>query len=371
MIFGESVYRDRVARLKSLMEEWGVDLIAILDDENYQYLSGEFRRQPRLYIPRDGEPLILVFRGEVEEAERSTWIRDVRSYNSLHEMMMHVIGFIKEYNVKTVGFDFEFALPAFLLERFKTANPTVRVIDVREMLMDLRMIKTSEEISLIKKAQEIARVGMETAREVLKEGVREREVAAEIDYAMRRRGAMKFGFPTFVNSGYRSNSLHGWVSEKEITRGELILIDVGPNYLGYNGDMTRMFFIGEPDDHKKGLIELYLRARRSAVKAAKPGAMMMSLDEAASKVVGEAGYGEYYVRGIAHGIGLAFEERPFPTIFPEDYVVELKSDMTISIGHSILSIPGMGGARVEDVYIITERGSEPLVEYEEGLIAVG
>ncbi len=371
MIFGESVYRDRLTRLKGFMEDWGVDLIAILDDENYQYLSGEFRRQPRLYIPRDGEPMILVFRGEVEEAQGNTWIRDVRGYNSLHDMMMHVIGFIKEHDVKTVGFDYEFALPAFLLERFKTANPTVNVVDVREILMNLRMVKMVEEVQLIRKAQEIAREGMEAARRALRQGVREWEVAAEVEYAMRRKGAMRFGFPTFINSGYRANCLHGWASDKEISKGELVLVDVGPKYMGYNGDMTRIFSIGDPTERQKALVELYLRARQAAVEAARPGAMMMALDEAASKVIDEAGYREFYVRGIAHGIGLAFEERPFPTIFPEDYVVELRSDITLSIGHSILSIPGMGGARVEDVYMITERGSEPLVEYEEDLITVG
>lgn len=369
-MFNESIYRERVARIQSLMKDLDIDLLAVLDNENYQYFTGEFRRQPRLYIPVEGEPMILVFEGELNEAFKNTWIKNIKGYSSLHDMMKHVISYIEEHNVKTVGFDYEFALPAFLLERFKMANPTVKIVDARELFMNLRMIKTSEEINLIKKAQEIAVYGMEAAKRTLKSGVTEFEVAAEIEYEMRKKGAERFGFPTFVNSGYRTNCLHGWASRKKIEKGELVLIDVGPVYMGYNGDMTRMFIIGSPSEEQKKLVKLYLKARQEAVNVAKPGVMVSELDNKASKTVAEAGYGKYYTRGISHGIGLAFEEMPFPTIFPEDNIVELKSNMTISIGHSILSIPSVGGARIEDVFMITNEGAKLLVKYEEELIEV-
>ena len=370
MKLNESIYRDRVKRIQTLMRNWGVDLLAVLDNENYQYFTGEFRRQPRLYIPVDGEPIILVFRGELEDASRNTWIKNIHTYGSLHEMMKHVIEYIKQHNVKTVGFDYEFALPAFLLERFKMANPTVKVIDARELFMSLRMIKTDEEIELMRKAQEIATAGIEAAGTVLREGISELEVAAEIDYEMRRKGAERFGFPTFVNSGYRSGCLHGWASRKKLERGEIILIDVGPIYMGYSSDMARAFILGSPTENQRKIVDLYIKARREATKTVKPGVMVSELDNAASKVISEEGYGEYYVRGISHGIGLAFEEMPFPTIFPEDSIIELKEKMTISIGHSILSIPGIGGVRVEDVFIVTDSGAEPLVKYSEELIEV-
>jgi len=365
-----NVYEERIKRIQNLMREWGIDLLAVLDNENYQYFTGEFRRQPRLYIPAEGEPMLLVFRGEAEEASKNVWIKNIVNYSNLHEMMMHVISYIKEHNVKMVGFDHEFALPAFLLERFKMANPTVKVVDARELFMRLRMIKTSEEIEVIRKAQEIAVYGIEAAKKILKNGVTELEVTAEIEYEMRKKGAERFGFPTFVNSGYRTNCLHGWSSRKKIEKGELVLIDVGPVYMGYNGDMTRMFIVGSPSENQKKLVKLYLQARREAINMAKPGIMMNELDNKANEIIAQAGYGEYYVRGIAHGIGLAFEEMPFPTIFPEDNIVELKSNMTISIGHSILSIPNFGGARVEDVFIVTDQSVKMLVEYDEELIEV-
>ncbi|MEM2710218.1 MAG: M24 family metallopeptidase, partial [Candidatus Methanomethylicia archaeon] len=135
-------------------------------------------------------------------------------------------------------------------------------------------------------------------------------------------------------------------------------------------DMARTFVLGPQTENQRKLIELYIRARREAVNVVKPGVMVSELDNSANRVVSEAGYGEYYVRGISHGVGLAFEETPFPTIFPEDSIIELRENMTISIGHSILSIPGIGGVRVEDVYLVTDKGAELLVKYDEELIEV-
>ncbi|MEM2896994.1 MAG: Xaa-Pro peptidase family protein [Candidatus Bathyarchaeia archaeon] len=370
MSFSQSTYEGRVKSLQRLMDERGIDALAILDIENYHYFTGDFRKQPRLYIPKLGEPLLIVFKGEEEEVSKSSWIKRIKTYTNMHEMMVSVIEWIKENEIKTIGFNFDFSLPAFLIERFKLANPSVKVMDATELCMELRMVKLNQELELIKKAAEIAINGMEAVREILKEGMKEYEVVGEIEYAMRKKGAERFAFPTFVNSGYRSNWLHGIATRKEIKKEELILIDIGPVYRGYCADMTRMFIIGSPNDEQKKLLETYIKIRNAAVDVARPGKRIMDLDNAAQKALGGTDYSQHYVRGIAHGIGLAFEEKPFPTIFPEDSVIELKPNMTISIGHSILSIPKIAGARVEDVFLITDEGAKKFVEYPEHLISV-
>ncbi|MEM3755343.1 MAG: Xaa-Pro peptidase family protein, partial [Candidatus Bathyarchaeia archaeon] len=324
MSFSQSTYKERIKRLQELMNKRDIDAIAILDLENYYYFTGDIRKQPRLYIPRLGEPLLIAFKGEEEEVSKSLWIKNIKTYTSMHEMMISVMEWMKENNIRTVGFNFEFSLPAFLIERFKLANPSVKVVDATELCMELRMIKSSQELELIKKAIEVAIHGMEKAHEIIKEGIKEYEVVGEIEYAMRRKGAERFGFPTFVNSGYRSNWIHGIATRKEIKKGELILIDVGPVYKGYCADMTRMFIIGSPSDKQKNIVESYLKARDAAINIAKPGKRIMELDNAAQKALAGTEYSQNYVRGIAHGIGLAFEEKPFPTIFPEDSIIELK-----------------------------------------------
>lgn len=363
------MYEERVKRLQDLMEKKAIDAVAVFDLENYIYFTGEYRKQPRLFIPKEGEPLLITFRGEEEEV-RKLGAKDVRTYNNLPEMMGTVMSWVMEKDINILGFNFEFALPAFLIERFKAINPTVNVIDAREFFMELRMIKDANEISAIKKAAEIAVSGTEAARNALREGIAECDVAAEVEYAMRKAGAERFGFPTFVNSGYRSHWLHGFATRKKIEKGELVLVDLGPVYMGYVADMTRMFAVGKPAQEQQKLVELYLLARRAAISAAKPEARVMDLDAAARKVMSDAGYGGYYVQGIAHGIGLAFEEKPMPTIFPEDGAAELKENMVLSVGHTVLSVPKLGGARVEDTFVITQKGAEALTRYPEELIVV-
>ncbi len=364
------IYKERVQILQQIMRKKEIDAIGIIDLPNYVYFSGDLRKQPRLYIPSSGEPLLVVFKGEEEEVRRNSWIKNVETYTNLHEMMIAVMAWIEEHKVKRMGFDMEFSLPAFLLQRFKMAVPNVDVVDVRDLLMELRMIKDEEEIRLIKKAQEIAIVGMKKAEEVLSDGIKEYEVANEMEYAMRKAGAEGFSFHTFVNSGYRSNWLHGISTRKEIRRRETVLIDVGPMYKGYCGDMTRMFYVGKADQKLVDLVKLYLDARNAAVAEAKPGRLVMNLDNAFKGFLDKREFSGHFVRGIAHGIGLAFEEKPFPTIFPQDAMVELRSGMTISLGHSLLYLPKVGSARVEDVFLIMEKGAEMLVENSGELVEV-
>ena len=364
------IYRRRIQQLQKIMVENGIDAIGIIDLPNYIYYSGDIRKQPRLYIPSSGEPLLVIFKGEEDEVKRNSWIKNIATYTNLHEMMKAVMAWIEEHRVKKMGFDMEFSLPAFLLQRFRMAVPNVEVVDARDILMEQRMIKNEDEIRLIKKAQEIAIIGMKKAEEVLSDGIKEYELTNEIEYAMRKAGAEAFSFHTFVNSGYRSSWLHGLSTRKEIGRKETILIDVGPVYMGYCGDMTRMFYTGKADEKLRDLVKTYLKARNVAVEKARPGSLMMDLDNAVQGYLSKMGFVGHFVRGIAHGIGLAFEEKPFPTIFPQDTMIELRSNMTLSIGHSILYRPEVGGVRVEDIYLITEEGAQILTNYSGELIEV-
>lgn len=283
-------------------------------------------------------------------------------------MMASIMRAAKENKWKKVGFEFDFSLPAFLNERFKMAVPTVEVVDIHELVMSLRMIKDEQEIKLIKKAATIGADGMKAAVEYLKEGVTENEVAAEAEYAMRRKGAEGTSFPTFVNSGPRSLWLHGLVTHRKIKRGDLVIIDLGPVYHGYAANICRTVAVGPVSGEKKRLHKAYLKMQASVMEATKPGVKVLELENLAQKIIQAEGYGEYYVRGIGHGIGLSFEETPMPTIFPQDTLVELKPNMTFTVGHPVLSVPKIGGVRIEDTLLVTSEGSIPLTQYPKELI---
>ncbi len=355
---------DRLRRAQERMREEGIDAYLILTHDDYIYFFGEDRFQPRAIVPATGLPIIVTFQGEEEEVKESLGVDDARVFGTVGQQIKDVVGVMRETasgkESMTVGVQMWFNTPAFLLNLFQRANPKVRVVDIAPVMDELRMIKDHAEVQLMHKAAQIASVGMETAAAWLGPGIAENEVGAEIEYAMRKAGGQGVATPVFVNSGVRSGWLHGTTSHKEIQVGDLVVVDVVPRYRGYCANMARTFVIGEPTSKQREMYETYQRAQAMGVGAVRPGVRNRDIDIAAQKVFSEAGYGDFYIPGISHSIGLDFEEMPRPTIHPADSMIELREGMTLTVGHSVLSIPGVGGVRIEDTFHLTEGHPEPL-----------
>lgn len=191
----------------------------------------------------------------------------------------------------------------------------------------------------------------------------ERDVAAEAEYAMRKAGSDGTATPVYVNSGVRSGWLHGTASGKQIAAGDLVVIDLVPVADGYCANLCRTVVAGPPTDPQQRLFDTFEAARAAAQQAMRPGVTMRAVDAAAKASYDTAGYGAHYVVGISHGIGLAFEETPAPTIKPADGMVALQAGMVLTIGHAVLSVPGVGGVRVEDTYHLLPEGPVPLTVF--------
>lgn len=367
------VYKERVRKAQELMQKAGLDFLLILTPENFFYFTGGMRKPPRLLIPKQGEPTLMVFASELEEVKKTSWIKSVKTYRALHEMMMGIIEYLAASGIEhpKVGVEFEFATPAFLLDRFKMANPQVEVLDAKPVIGELRKRKDESEIDCIRKACEIADSGMELAAKMIHEGVMEKDIAFEVEFQMRKAGAERIAFPIFVNSGYRSLWIHGTGTEKKIERGDFVLVDLGPVYKGYCGDICRTFVLGKATDKQKQLHSIYSQMQLAVMESIKPGVKIFELEEKAYQIANKAGFGEYYVRGLVHGLGLNFEELPFPTIFAEDVMEEISSNMTLAVGHSVLSVPYIGGARVEDTVLVKDDGIEALTKFPRGLKEIG
>jgi Xaa-Pro dipeptidase len=354
----EAIYEERVRRLQENMARQDVDALLILSGNDYRYFTGDVRRQPRAIIPREGPPILLTFAAEVDEARRATGLTDIRAYRGLHEMMQAIMAYGKSLD-KThprVAIEMEFATPAFLLDRFKLANPQLQVVDAKPLVAPLRQIKGPGEIAHLREAARLADLGIERARQVIRAGISEAEVALEVEYAVRRAGAERLGFPMFVNSGWRSLWLHGTATRKPIEKGDLIIVDLGPVYEGYNADICRTFSAGEPSEEARRLYGLYHEMQAKALAVARPGVAVHQVEREVEAVLESGGYGDHYLRGFVHGVGLGFEETPFPTIFPEDVLAALQEDMVLAVGHPTLAVPGIGGVRVEDTVHLTAEG---------------
>jgi Xaa-Pro aminopeptidase len=212
-------------------------------------------------------------------------------------------------------------------------------------------------------AQRIAGLGMDRARALLHDGATAHEIATETVYAMMRAGAARTSTPVYVNVGRETCMLHGWVSPRPMRTGDLVVIDLTPVVDGYCSNLARTFVLGEPDERQGNLLDAY-RALIAVVRdAMRPGVTVAELDAHAGSVLRDHGLGDYHVNGIGHGLGLRFEETPASTIIPPHRNIPLREGMTVTIGHTILAIPGLGGVRHEDVYRVTPTGGEILVPY--------
>ena len=224
------------------------------------------------------------------------------------------------------------------------------------LIRELRKVKDAQEIQLIKEACRIADIGVKTAQEVIRPGLKEKDVAAEVEYAMRKAGSDGVAFETIVASGYCCAYPHGTFLEKTIQEGDLVVVDLGASWRFYRSDITRTFLAGNPSEKQTQLFETVLRAHQAAFEAIAPHVLAREVDAAARRVIEDAGFGEFFVHNLGHGVGLEVHEAP---------VLSPDSKDLLGVGNVVtdepgIYLPGYGGVRIEDTVLVTEKGAEKL-----------
>lgn len=367
---------NRIERAQALMQEQGLIGIMIMNRDDYRYFFGEVRVQPRAIIPAFGDPVFICFQAEEDEIRSALGEQQVKVFAHVGEQMANVSKtfrilaeeFPEKMRLKAdqplkVGMQMWFGTPAFLVDLFRKLNPQIELVSSDSVMDELRMVKEEGEIQLLSKAQEIAGLGMDCLRELLEPGRTGQEIAAEVLYTMMKAGASGTSTPMHINNGIRSCWIHGDVSEMPIQEGDLVVANLTPMYKGYSANLARTFVIGEPNEKQVLLIHTYQEMISATREALKPGVTVGRLDRIGREICARRSLEEYHLKGISHGIGLRFEETPAPTILPHHSNVKLRENMVMSIGHTILAIPGFGGVRFEDIYQVTPQGGEILVAY--------
>jgi Xaa-Pro aminopeptidase len=374
---GVDVRYERIDRVQAGIREQGLIAIVVLNHDDYRYLFGEDRAQPRALIPFQGPPELIAFTGEEPELKAALADGRVRVFGSVGGQINDVVGRIRELVAEAaaagipagpdgrprVGIQMWFHTPAFLVDLFRQVNPEVQIVSSDPVMDPLRRVKDAEEIGLMTEAQRIAGRGMDRARELLRPGVTAHKIATEATYAMMRAGAEGTSTPIYVNFGIETCMLHGRLSPAPLQRGQLALVDLTPQVDGYCANLTRTFVLGGPDDRQAELLAAYREIVVDVRAAMRPGVTTAQLDTTAKAACARHGLAEHQVYGIGHGIGLRFEEPPASTIIPPHRNLPLLDGMTVTIGHPVLAIPGFGGVRFEDVYRLTDSGPEILFDY--------
>ena len=224
------------------------------------------------------------------------------------------------------------------------------------LVAGLRAIKDESEIAQIRKAVRVQERALLATLDLVEPGVREADIAAELEHRMKSLGAEGLAFDTIVAAGAHGSKPHYRPAGARVRAGKTLLIDWGAVVGGYCGDMTRTFALGRWPRALREIYEIVLEAHEAAIDAAGPGKKCAAVDAAARSIIERAGYGRQFGHGLGHGMGLEVHEAPRLSRTSTDV---LEPGMVVTIEPGVY-LPGLGGVRIEDDIVITERGRRRL-----------
>jgi Xaa-Pro aminopeptidase len=345
-----------VLEAKTLLEPLELEALYVTRPENVRYLSG-FPHPEDAQVLLSLEGAFLLTDPRYPEAGRESKIPVKVLKREEKEALF------KELKGR-VGFEAEH-LPYAALERLRELSPA-EWVPTKGVVERLRLKKTPEEVQRIRKAQALAEEALAHALTLLRPGVEEREVALEIEFFLRRRGAEGVAFPPIVASGARGALPHAGASEKRLTAGELITLDLGAKVAGYHSDMTRTFALGKPSPEMRRVYQAVLAALEAALENLKPGRTGKEVDALARETLKRHGLDRHFVHSLGHGVGLAVHEGPSLSPYTEEV---LEPGMVVTVEPGVY-LPGVGGVRIEELVLLTEEGIELLSRFPRGYLEV-
>jgi len=380
-------------KAQKMMEERNIDGLIISSPENFYYVSGYAGMyfigktgMATAIIPKDEDPAIVIMDWEVEEAQRQTWIKDIRVFETwiyvekegklsrgskpeqfdpvqvIYETLID-----KGINKGVLGVELA-SLPHMYFERLKNVVREANFVDADDLLLEMRSIKSREELNIIKEAVRITERGISSALELAEEGVEEKDIANEF-----RKVAVTsncWGFAHIVVAGGAYSALPHFpimsASTYKLRKGDFLRFDVGINFRGYLTDMARTYVIGPPSEKQKKLYNAILKAQRNMVESIKPGVKISDLFKIGMKTMRQSGFVNYVRGHLGHSISLGpfAEEPPF---IKEAENRELVAGMLFCVEVPYY-IQGLGGINIEDMVAVTEDGHEELTTLSRELI---
>lgn len=243
-------------------------------------------------------------------------------------------------------------------ERVKETASQVEIFTAGGLVEEMRVVKEPVEIEAIKKSLRITEAALRHVWNRLEPGAVERDTAWEIERFIRESGAEAISFPPITASGPNGALPHAVPSGRKIQKGDLVVLDLGARLNHYCSDMTRTWAAGEPSPELKKIYRVVREAQRAAISEIRAGRDSAEIDEAARRIIRDAGYGEYFGHGLGHGVGLAVHEKP--SLRKKNGVL-IEENMVFTVEPGIY-LPGVGGVRLENMVRVTREGCEVLNE---------
>jgi Xaa-Pro aminopeptidase len=353
----------RADRLSERLADAGVDAVLITDLVNVRYLTGYTGSNGLALIGPDTRAFVTDFRYVEQAAEQVEASFDrVRASVDLLEAVKDALppGELR------LGFE-EAHVSVREHARVRGLLPErVELVGVNGLVEGLRAVKENEEVAAIAAAAVLADAAFEQLIAGGLVGRTERELALELEFDMRRRGAEQPSFSPIVAAGAHGALPHASPRAVEVRRGELVVIDWGAQLDGYCSDCTRTVAAGEPGEHAREIYRLVLDAQMAGLDAVAPGADGRDVDAVARRLIEAAGHGEHFGHGLGHGVGLDVHEAP-RLAQRSDSVLEAGNVVTVEPG---VYLPGELGVRIEDLVLVTDAGRQVLTHLSKELAVV-
>jgi len=353
---------NRLAAFQKKLKAWKVDAFLASEPVNRNYLSHFTGSDGLLLVQRQDAQLVTDSRYWTQAGRELKGVRLVRQRRGL---WLEAAGLVKRAKLKRLGVEARH-LTLALAKALARELPGVELVPLEGSVEALRSIKDQAEKAQMRLACRITDQAFAHALTVLKPGVSERRVAAELEHCMRLAGAEGPSFDTIVASGPRGALPHGRASDRRIQSGDMVVMDFGCKVGPYCSDFTRTVCVGRATALQRKVHAIVEKAQAAACAAIRPGKPCSQVDAVARSIIGRAGYGRYFGHGLGHGVGLEVHEEPRLT---PGNPAPLEAGQAVTVEPGIY-LPGRFGVRIEDLVLVTGRGCENLYKSQRGLIEI-
>lgn len=360
-------FSSRLDRFREKLVQKSLEAFLVCTPENRFYLSGYGEED---LTPTESSGYLFITPGEqylftdfryVESAKEAAPHFELAVYS---EGVAQVLpGIVEALGLRSVGIEGHYVSHDTYLHietSVKEVSPGVELFSSGGLVEEMRIIKEPLEVEAIKKSLRITEAALQHVWDMLKPGVKEKDMAWEIERFIREQGAEGISFPPIVASGPHGALPHAVPSERRVESGEMIILDLGSRLDHYCSDMTRTW-MGKGTSRKlQEIYRIVREAQEAAIGQIRAGQDTVQMDAVARGVIERAGYGDHFGHGLGHGVGLAVHEKPGlrkrnPMILEENMVI------TVEPG---IYLPGTGGVRLENMVRVTHEGCEVLNELD-------
>ncbi|CAK8715090.1 Xaa-Pro aminopeptidase [Candidatus Electronema halotolerans] len=358
----------KIEQLQQLLQRRKIDAVLITQPENRRYLSGYTAADHGiqessgvLLIPKKGAPWLLTDSRFTLQAEEEAQGFTVELYKKgLFKLLKKLLPAL---GIRRLAFESHHFLHSAVARMENVLGSKTELLPVTDVVEAMRLVKSEEEISLIKASVLRNEQVFQQIHGLIAPGMTEIDIALHIERIMREQGAERPSFETIVAFGTNAAKPHAVPSKRVLLEGDLVLIDMGLVLQGYCSDMTRTFVAGKPDSLFLERLRVVRKAQLAGIKAIRAGAVCKDVDQAARKVIADAGYGDFFGHSLGHGVGLAVHEAPSLSTRNRK---KLQAGMIVTIEPGIY-LPDWGGIRLENMAVVREDGCELLNEDSTGL----